>query len=279
MENTKGIRGNLLEKAQRWIDEYDVSVVPVRYMSKVPMVKWVPWTERRPPKPLVEFWFRSYPINMAVVIGGGLCVIDFDKPIEYLFWKERNEHLAKSYTVKTGRGWHVYLWLMEWEKKIFRHKGGEMKCAGLAISPPSTHASGKKYREVFENAGILGVAGIDDLGIELIEEISWRAGGGKGSDRKNGCCGTVAKIKSEINIAVFLSGYTRLKDNGDGSLMGVCPFHDDHVPSLQVWPKEGRCYCHSPNCIAHRQVDVIAAYAYLMNVPMDQATYMLAAEL
>lgn len=268
----------LAAKAKWWLDEYDVSVVPVRFMSKVPLVKWVPWIERRPPRPLVEFWFSRWPLNMAVVVGGGLCVADFDQPIGYLRWKEENPHLAKSYTVKTGRGWHVYLWLMEWEKKIFRHEYGEVKCTGIVISPPSLHAGGKRYTEIFENARILGVAGVDDLGVKLIEEVSWRAGaeGSSGSDR---CTGTVAAIKAQINIGSFLSKYTKLKDNGDGSLMGICPFHDDHTPSLQVWPNEGRCYCHSPHCVAHRQTDVIAAFALLNNLPMDQATYMLAQDL
>jgi DNA primase len=59
------------------------------------------------------------------------------------------------------------------------------------------------------------------------------------------------RIKSEVPIADLIGQYLKLEPYGD-YLMGVCPFHDDHHPSLAVYPVKGtfRCY----GCFKHGEV-------------------------
>jgi len=267
-----------IESALTWRNEYGRSVIPIRMMGKVPLVKWTPWVDKLQPEQLVKFWFkRNFPCNVAVILGDGLSVIDFDTPIAYANWRIEMPYLAKSLTVKTGRGWHVYLWMSVQESHTFQFDGGEIKCNGIVIAPPSMHKNGRFYHFVNRDARILGAAGIEDLGVRILEVEHYRSNGNSGSNTDSGT--TVQRIKRNINIALWLDRYTTLKEIGDGSLMGICPFHNDKIPSLQVFPDEGRCYCHSPHCKAHRRMDVINVAEYLYDLTPREAVGLLAAEL
>lgn len=61
----------------------------------------------------------------------------------------------------------------------------------------------------------------------------------------------VTRIKSQVPIADVIGQYLKLEPYGD-YLMGLCPFHDDHNPSLAVYPARGtfRCY----GCFKHGDV-------------------------
>lgn len=271
-------RGAVLAAARRW-RELGVVTIPVRYMSKVPLVKWTPWVKQMPPAALSEYWLRKmWPCNLAVILKDGLTVLDFDEEDAYTTWALKMGHMARSFTVRSRRGYHVYLWLMDWESKTYAMTGGELKSNGIAIVPPSLHAFGHRYAAVCDEAPILGVAGIDDLGVEVKQELIWQPSRTTPKQSQNGT-GTVARIKSQIDIGIWLSQYTTLRPQSDGSLVGTCPFHDDHHPSLQVWPNEGRCYCHSTRCRANRKIDVITAASLIYNVSMASAITILAEEL
>lgn len=58
----------------------------------------------------------------------------------------------------------------------------------------------------------------------------------------------VRRIKSAVPIVEVIGQYLKLESYGD-YLMGLCPFHDDHNPSLAVYPARGtfRCY----GCFKH----------------------------
>ena len=280
-------RESTIIAALTWRNE-GIPVVPVRYCAKSPIVKWTPWINRVPPKPLLEFWFtKNYPCNIAVVLCQGLSVVDFDKPLAYANWCSENPYLSNSLTVKTSRGWHVYMWLAMYEPHTYRFDGGEVKTNGIVVVPPSVHGSGREYRTLNPDASILGRAGIYDLGVNILGiESSYRrrstTSGSLNHSLDNSLDTqetTVDRIKKNVDIALWLSRYTTLKDMGDGSLMGICPFHADSSPSLQVYPAEGRCYCHATHCRAHRHTDVIAAAAYKNTISMSEAVGLLASEL
>lgn len=278
-------RARLINAALAW-REKGIPVVPARYCAKSPIVKWTPWINRVQPEPLLKYWFtKNYPCNMAVVLSKGLCVVDFDTPIAYAKWQGENKFLSESYTVKTNRGWHVYMWLAMYEPHTYRFDGGEVKTNGIVVVPPSVHGSGKEYRTLNEDAGILGQAGVYDLGVRILGiESSYRKTTSGSLDKPlanslDDNNTTVNRVLRTVDIALWLSRYTSLKDMGDGSLMGICPFHADSSPSLQVYPDERRCYCHSPVCRAHRYTDVIAAAAYIHDISMSQAVGLLASTL
>ena len=53
---------------------------------------------------------------------------------------------------------------------------------------------------------------------------------------------TIEKIKSAIDIIDVVSGYVELKKRG-ASYVGLCPFHEDHSPSLYVTPARNSWHC------------------------------------
>ena len=54
---------------------------------------------------------------------------------------------------------------------------------------------------------------------------------------------TIEKIKAAANVEEVVGQYVTLRRRGAG-LVGLCPFHDDHHPSLYVSPAKGvwRCF-------------------------------------
>ena len=95
---------------------------------------------------------------------------------------------------------------------------------------------------------------------------------------------TLAKIKSETDIVALIESYgTKLKPRGgSGELIGLCPIHDDHDPSLvvnrvkNVWNCLGACgrggdvfewvmhaekcsFRHAVELLKERQVGALAA--------------------
>ena len=46
----------------------------------------------------------------------------------------------------------------------------------------------------------------------------------------------IAKIRNDANIVDIISSYVNLESKGK-NYFGICPFHDDHSPSMHVSPK------------------------------------------
>jgi len=61
----------------------------------------------------------------------------------------------------------------------------------------------------------------------------------------------VAHIKREIPIEQIVGSYVELRASG-ATLVGLCPFHDDHRPSLTVYPEQATFHCYG--CGAHGDV-------------------------
>jgi hypothetical protein len=270
-------KAKLVREALEW-QGMGVSPIPVRYMSKAPLLPWTPWVNKVPPKPLAEMWFtRHWPCNLGLVLREGLCVVDFDERRSYQEWAAEMPHLAKSRTVHTRRGMHVYLWAAEYDPATTHFEGGEVKTNGIVIAPPSLHPSGRAY--IGFDRPILGVAGVEDLGLAIKDVPAYVPPPRNEAQERGEGTGLIAAIKQAVDIGEWLGRITTLLPHRDGTWMAVCPFHDDDEPSLQVWPHEGRCYCHAPGCVAHRRSDVIACAAWHHRVSMSDAVHILAMEL
>jgi DNA primase len=50
------------------------------------------------------------------------------------------------------------------------------------------------------------------------------------------------RIKAELSIAKLIARYVKLQKSGN-NLVGLCPFHEDHNPSLTVFPETGTFHC------------------------------------
>ena len=239
----------MLDEALWWLNK-GVSVVPQVYGTKIPSVKWKNYTFQKPPARLVECWFKGKR-NLGIIPMGGLAVFDFDVPYEYVKWKGRHEELGKTMTVRTKRGWHVYLYvkdLIEDEVKGSVWPFGDIKM-GMTVTVPPSRVGGWEYRYV-NGREIREVGGLEEAGIEVTEKIDWGFPTG-GKERRCEAGGNY-----EQGIVDFLSRLTKLRERSDGTMFGICPFHEDNKPSLQVWPWEGRFYCHSGKCEAHRRCDI-----------------------
>lgn len=61
----------------------------------------------------------------------------------------------------------------------------------------------------------------------------------------------IDELKHGVEIADVLRRYVELQPAGE-NMVGLCPFHEDHQPSLTVYPETGTFYCFG--CRAHGDV-------------------------
>lgn len=61
----------------------------------------------------------------------------------------------------------------------------------------------------------------------------------------------IDRVKKAVPIEQLIGGYVPLRPSG-GMLVGLCPFHEDHVPSLTVYPRTGAFHCYG--CLKHGDV-------------------------
>jgi DNA primase len=54
----------------------------------------------------------------------------------------------------------------------------------------------------------------------------------------------IAAVRERSIIDEVIGEYLQLKSAGGGSVKGLCPFHDEKTPSLNVTPARGLWYCH-----------------------------------
>lgn len=271
----------LQREALRWLD-VGIIPIPLRYRSKSPVVKWGQWCDKLPPTELVNRWFAGLR-NMAIIISGNLIVLDFDIAMFYHKWRITNPTIATTYTVKSRRGYHVYLYTKT-PTETACMQGGEILASGHMLTvPPSTHESGHVYH-VVGGGDILTVSGLDEIGITIIERNQtntnkdelpdsnrvWLpvAGGGEDWDEE-----PVDYVKNRIDMFDLLIRFGMKPGSGKSAVM-LCPFHEDKNPSFQVW--HDGAYCHASNCIAHRQLDVIGMAALYWQVSQSRAIGMLA---
>ena len=88
----------------------------------------------------------------------------------------------------------------------------------------------------------------------------------------------VAAIKAQMKIEDLVAQYTDLVPSGDHHLIGRCPFHDDHSPSLWLNPQSNLWGCNRPDCPASGTHDVINFRALFRDISNRTAIKQLAGE-
>lgn len=286
----------VLDYAKRWIN-FGASPIPVKTRSKIPIIKWKPWTTQLPTDDLAEQWFaRRYHRNIALCCGmNNLTVIDFDS-IDYFNTWERGltklwkKVLGATYTVSTARGVHFYLQTAEQERTRKDKNGVDIKGANsIVIGAPSVHPSGAVYTD--NDKTIIRV----DSTLDLFpypaypEHADPIPANDTLQDRYDNCDEwaeasrssmlSIAEIKSMIRIIDIVSGYTRIyRTSVDGRWwMGRCPSisHRDTHPSFRVDAKTNRCTCLSGRCNLYnpRGMDIFDLYQAINGVDLKTAIH------
>jgi len=273
----------LIPTARRWYDA-GCTPIPLLYARKKPAIYWRNWQNERPAWSEVcqSFATRLYR-GIGVLTGtssNNLVVLDFDTVLAYARWKATTGSLD-TFTVRTGRGFHVYVRLSHPPLHTLSMEGGEVKASGYVVAPPSTHPSGAEYRQYSTTTNIHEARDLHELGVRLIVDDKPKPAPVESKPRHEGYS-IIEEIKALYPLTTLLSLHTELypSDQEGRFLMAVCPFHDDHSPSLWVNTELQICGCFSPHCPAHgRAVDVINAYGLLTGIQNGEAIADLAYQL
>jgi hypothetical protein len=235
-------------------------------------------------------WFLNTDANLGVVLGGemGLAVGDWDDVQDYEVWRNTTGASVDTLTERTARGYHLFF--VGKDLTSATGNGCEFKAQGVCMVSPSVHPSGMVYRIVNdvpivqidrERAGLIFPflsevrgrkehAGLKD---PFVESVS-----GKQRDVPvNG--GVVARIKAvRSTVDEMNAAGVKLRPGGENALVGLCPFHDDHRPSLWVNPESGLWGCNKPGCVAAGVHDVINFRALVRGISNSAAIKKLARE-
>jgi DNA primase len=76
----------------------------------------------------------------------------------------------------------------------------------------------------------------------------------------------IERVKKAVPIEGLIGRSVALRPSG-GMLVGLCPFHEDHVPSLTVYPRTGTFHCYG--CLKHG--DVIDFVRYREDLSFKEA--------
>ena len=236
-------------------------------------------------------WFLNTDANLGVVLGGpaGLVVSDWDNAQAYETWRRNTGAGVETLTEQTTRGYHAFFVGEGLASAV--GPGCEFKTSGICMVSPSVHPSGQVYCLV--NAA--PIAKIDHEQVRVLfpflseapsKQVSndWGDPATRRVLRKRPNArlvsdSIVARIKVARPIVDEMSAAgVKLLPGGKVTLVGLCPFHADHSPSLWANPESGLWGCNKPGCPAAGIHDVINFRAMHRGIPNSVAIKQLAKE-
>jgi hypothetical protein len=300
MNNTK------LEFAQMF-QKQGISVIPLRHRGKEPDLigTWERYKTILSTSEEVRNWLHSDWQNYGVVAGWkNLAFIDFDDMNTFALWFDwfalLNKHAEvypTPYIVRSARGAHVYIscpTLAANEKR----RGVDVKCHGYVVGPGCLHPSGTEYAPVTEFR-LIDVFDLDTfLPLDLFPKIAPERSCGQigvfDGVLSTGDYGAVVEDYDPYQMAMF-SGQKDLSTtvkqrvriesmfaslrptSADGRwLVTLCPFHDDHNPSMWIDTRRQLCGC--ATC-GMKPMDAINLFARMHNISESAAVSAMAKEL
>lgn len=209
---------------------------------------------------------------MAVILDKGLTVLDFDSTAGYEEWYAGYGHGIDTFTVRTGRGYHVYLKLLDPLQSTAKMPGGDIKATGYVVAPDSEHANGNAYT-IIHDCPVHVIPNIETAGVQVLELVNPMQFD-EPLRKYEGGEGIVAKINRYLNVRELLQMYgVQIRRHGYQHVAN-CPFHDDRHPSLGVYSES--VYCFTTGCKAHRYIDALGLFALLNNIDVRTAIKLLA---
>lgn len=257
----------LLDAALAWL-ALGVELVPLQPKSKSIIRGFGPHLRRISQPGEAIAWFGERRCNLGLVCGGraGLAVLDFDQVGDYLDWRAGADDLAQTYTVKTWRGFHVYLWAGD----IPSGRVGQVEVKGrgaVIMAAPSVHPSGAVYYAIEPGAAILQAS---PKNLPLLSELGKEKPGGQAARPAPVLAGgtdLVGRIKAAWPILDMAQAMTRLHSRDGRWFHGLCPLHSEKEPSFWVDAERGVFGCFS--CQARG--DVINLYALRYGLTVQDA--------
>lgn len=208
--------------------------------AKHPRVRWEVAMSRRADEEEVRAWWRRWPdANVGVVTGtvSGVVTIDIDPRNQgdrtLTDLESDGTGLPPTLESETGGGGrHLWYELGDLELPCVElGPGVELKAErGLIVAPPSRHASGGTYRWI-------------DYSIDPSPLPRWVAQLAE-SSHSAGAQGHTAPPRTASEQAEFREAWARVGIELEaGDAYYLCPFHDDHHPSLHIDADGCRWYC------------------------------------
>lgn len=167
-----------LYKALALYQKWELSIIPIGYKSKKPLIKWEQYRHRRPDNAELGEWFGDgQSKNIGLITGavsGNFVVLDYDDGsafsdlVERWAQKRGRSIYEETPVVGTGRGFQVYLRTKE-PLRSQRLNGLDIKGeGGYVVAPPSVHPSGAAYTFIdSDTAEILEIGSLEEVGIKL----------------------------------------------------------------------------------------------------------------
>lgn len=264
-----------------WWLALGVQVLPLKPCSKQLQPGYGPRKTRISDPAFARKWFLNTNANLGVVLGGatGLVVADWDDAQTYRLWRASVGATVDTLTEQTARGYHAFFFAKELPSAV--GNACEFKASGVCMVSPSIHPSGVVYRVIHEAPvapigtqrahllfPFLSEMHPSKARVELKTPPSLPAEGG-----------VIRRIKAARSILdeLYAAGI-KLRPAGTNTLVGLCPFHDDHSPSLWVNPESGLWGCNRPDCSAAGIHDVINFRALMRGISNRAAIKQLADE-
>lgn len=269
----------LLETALYW-HAFGLPTIPVKFLSKKALVNWREYQDRLPTHDELKRWFWKSMLNIGLITGNGLVVIDFDVMQVFEYWLPGflAQYPEGTYMVKTRRGVHVYL---RTEEPAVNHHTEllDVKAErGYVLIPPSVHPSGYQY-QAMNTRPILSVKRLADALPEcyLPAEATVDEGVVLGAQYERVLPAdpfeaadnareslSVAEIRAKISILDLLPD-AEASDRSGRWFVVNCPFHEDQNPSMWIDTQKQMCGCRKCNIKSMDAINLFARLNHLSN--------------
>ncbi len=265
-----------------------VHLLPLKPRSKHLQPGFGPRNTRISDPAVARKWFLNTDANLGVLLGGPsrLLVADWDDASAYQTWRTSLGVSVETLVERTPRGYHAFFFGDEQLPPAVRacpersrRIGCELKTSGVCAVSPSVHPSGAAYR-IALSAPIAHLSAAQARSLfpffsaahphPLIPLTPPPSPPPLGVD-------VIARIKAaHSTLDEMLDADIDLRPAGPNTLVGRCPFHDDHSPSLWLYPDTGLWGCNRPDCLAAGIHDVINFRAFRLGISVRDAIRIMA---
>lgn len=290
MTTPPDLRQARYERACWWL-AHGVELVPLKPLAKQLQPGYGSQKAHLTTAVFAAQWFLHTDANLGIVLGGatGVAVLDWDNRSAYEAWREVGGTMVETLTEQTARGYHAFF--IAPGLPSLAGNGYEFKTRGICMVSPSRHPTGVIY-QIVSDAALLSLdpdklprlfpflserlrQHPDHTGQQALVGQAWPV---QPTDRPTEP-GLIARIKAACStVAEMKAVGIQLQSGGQQTLVGRCPFHEDHIPSLWVNPQSGLWGCNVPTCPASGIHDVINFRSMIRHISNRAAIKQLADE-